>query len=337
VSRKGNGGDRSLIDERTRCVSLVWKSVMSPFSLPKIVRLDSENAIPWASREELRQMKVSLGSLWKRCCYPSPYLLVLSGGVASCVILVLIMQQMFGCRDRPQSPSPMAKAKTVDSKSLINALVNHNPVPSVAEWPSREPPSFAEKFDWPEYFRARRAIQPVVAHAEEIWHELLEHCDDGRYCTTVHNDIGRNYSVGQVSELIVRGWLTEGYIRHFPRLCEAVPYPESMKLYYKLQCPDMITRRKNMTDWCRRHGDKPLYELQIEMCNWAVARVASLKDISDRQREPFIRAVREQIQTLSKSKKAIPFPGFDKNEDFLAYGHDRGRKGGGRKGDKSNF
>lgn len=249
--------------------------------------------------------------------------------VLSCVVALCVLEVMGQEHDRVGKPPPAVSKKTketvVDAMGLIDALVNHNPAPIMTNPPLRFPPTedeglplFDKKYDWSEYDRANKAVDSLVAHAEEAWPELLKHFDDKRYCMTYKGDYGQNYSVGDMCEQIVHDYLVEGYSRHLPVLFRAVSNAEGA--HAALQGSrvwwEAGTTRKV---WCEKRKGKPLYELQIEMCEWAIARVAKLKDVSDEERGPFVKAVRAEITRLRQSKKAARFRGFSRNENFALY------------------
>jgi len=120
-------------------------------------------------------------------------------------------------------------------------------------------------------------------------------------------------------QLIVRGCLVEGYSRHFLVLFGALRYPKSEYAYHELHTPDMWWKTGALKAWCEKRKGKHLYELQIEMCDWAISRVGKLKDVSDKEQAPFVNAVRAEIVELRKSKKAARFHGFSRNEEFELY------------------
>jgi hypothetical protein len=244
-------------------------------------------------------------------------LVALLSAIALCAPEVMSQEHNRGNGTQRTAPQ-VAKETVVDAEQLINALENHNspPIMTKISWGR---PTFDKKYNWSEYNRVDTVIDLLVVHAEELWPHLLRHLNDKQYCITYYSDgsedDGINYSVGLVCRDVVYGYLVQGYRRHLWIVCGAVSRPEETDRALHVSWEKIGT---TMRDWCEERKKKPLCELQIEMCEWAIAKVAKLKDVSDKEREPFIKAVRAEIVELRTSKKVARFPGFH-GEKYVRY------------------
>ena len=71
---------------------------------------------------------------------------------------------------------------------------------------------------------------------------------------------------------------------------------------FKMSEPDEL---KDLKAWYRTREGKPLYQLQIEMCRWAITKIKSFNDVSDHQKTVFIEKVEKQIQILAMTKRPV--------------------------------
>lgn len=194
-----------------------------------------------------------------------------------------------------------------DPKQLIEALENHNTPPEISRGRHFARPLFDEHYDWAEQDRVYGAIARLVSHAERAWPEIVEHLDDSRYCITFKVlDSAVNLTVGDVCSTIISDHLSEAYYRHVAPL-------GSQMAFFKLRMPDVM-RRSDAKMWCQSQSSKPLYELQIEMCEWAIPVLEDLGnlDISDAGRREAVAAIRAEIESLRHYKKATLPAGLSK-------------------------
>jgi hypothetical protein len=248
-------------------------------------------------------------------------LFTLLGAVAACFSILGGCRRHSGPSSRPVATTQPALRSQFDGKRLVEALVNRNAAPEIdGEYPNAGEPLFKKDYDWSEYYRVNGAIDSLGQNALAVWPQLLQHLDDERYCTTRHDEYGHNYSVDGLCDLIVRGCLTAGYARHLHLLYQASHDPEFVGA--KFYCPDIVATAADLKSWCEKRVREPLYEQQVEMCEWAIANAIARKRLFDKgQPEPFIRAVQAQIKELRESRQAVPFPGFGM-DDFRRYGPD---------------
>lgn len=237
-------------------------------------------------------------------------LIVLLCGASLCVVPAC-MQEPQNIENKDGAGKEHTSMELITgNQSLLDAIASRNLAPTI-KGPSSGPPLFGDEFDWSDYERVTKAITNLETHAEQEWPELLMHFEDKRYSTTTDDAGGgpHNYCVGDICKRIVRKALTRGYIKHFHKgLSTEVHYHQ-----IRYQAEDQELR-----EWCEERKAKRLYELQIEMCEWAVAKVMKSKYITDEERKPFVDAVQAEIAELQKTKKANPIPiGYE--EDFEYY------------------
>jgi hypothetical protein len=238
-------------------------------------------------------------------------------------VYIVLSLLIFSCgKAADDSNAPIGVCDAADKVAsegphYVDAIASSNKEPFIeGDRPNSGRPVFDKTFDWKEYERVFAAIEELSGHAEQLWPDLLKHFDDERYCISVHGDDGHNYSVGQICESIVSHWLMTAYSR-----CV-----HSDDIYYRLR-PPMVFSRIELKEWCEKRKDKHLYELQIEICEWATATVSSKEIfVITEQRDAFLKSVRNEITELRETKKAAPFEGFRHDERFEPY------KPGGRPG-----
>jgi hypothetical protein len=246
-------------------------------------------------------------------------LLVLIG---SCGIVALMAQEKTEDQKPKSQITRHSKEAKVDARSLVEALANHNPPPSFKE-PDLQP-IFDKKFALAESNRVWKAIPVFISHAEEAWPELIKHLDDKRYCITIQSMDGSiyNLTVGKVCREIVGRSLSEAYYRNLR--------PEMRVIYGRLRWPEIAHDPKKLKLWCQERSKKKLYELQIEMCEWAIPEVknADFRDtrVTTQKRREWVKGIQAEIKSLRESKKAVPFKGFGP-EEIMLYPPDEAGKG----------
>lgn len=230
---------------------------------------------------------------------------------AACSANAAVGQDLLPMDEQERRTSTTPDTKELDAHAMVEALVNHNPAPKIEKHRS---PLFDARYDWAEHKRAWKAIPILVGHAEDVWSELVEHLDDERYCTTVmaFSGVPYDWSVGDVCRMILSRNLSEAYYRNLK--------PMSLMVYGRLRRP-AVARDKEFKSWCEERREKKLYELQIEMCEWAKTEIASpdnLPRTSQPTRRAWLDAIETEIESLRKSERAVPFGGFG-TEEFTTY------------------
>jgi hypothetical protein len=194
--------------------------------------------------------------------------------------------------------------KPLDTRALVEALANRNPVPKFAG--TRQFPWFDEKYDWGEYNRVWRAIRELTRHAEYAWPEMVRHLDDDRYCTTFQEE-GTTYNrtVGDTCREIIALNLSVAYCKNLT--------PMTQLVYVRMAWPQIAFDKKKLKSWCEERSNKRLYELQIEMCVWAIKELGKTGDVlrvSRLKLKAWIAAIEAEIESLRESERAELFRGI---------------------------
>ena len=204
--------------------------------------------------------------------------------------------------------SKAAKLTPLDARAMVEALANRNPVPNPVKASGRCYMIYAKNFNELEGARAFIAFLSLIDRAEGVWQEMVGHLDDGRYCTTAYDATegayAFNLSVGEACREIIVGYLTEGYLHHL--------HLDKMG-YARMQMREVTSNRKKLKAWCDERSTKHLYELQIEMCQWAISELEKGgfgKEVPTPTLLEWVAAVRSEITSLKVSKKALHFRGF---------------------------
>jgi hypothetical protein len=208
-----------------------------------------------------------------------------------------------------------------DGAKTIETLASRNHAPVIRGGDQYEIPLFARDYNWADQDRVVAATRELVDHAERRWPEIVAHLDDTRYCITYDFDtpacaMPKNLSVGDVCKWIISDYLSQPYVWHIPQGGEPA--------YLGFSIPD-VARHGNaaLKVWCETRSRKRLYELQIEVCEWAAHEAAKrdgpLSELSDERRRAVVAGIKGQIAELCESKRAI------KSERFTG----RGTEGAG--------
>jgi hypothetical protein len=186
-------------------------------------------------------------------------------------------------------------------EELFVALENHNVPPAI---PKVGEPVFGDDYNWAERDRVLRLIERVASRAEGLWPQLVGHLTDERYCITWgSSQLPQNLSVGDMCRYIISNNLAAAYYQCLP--------DDSELALRTMSGPDVVRKGPEaLKAWCQQRNDKRLYELQIEMCEWAIPTLAGIGDVSDEERRESIAAMRATIESLRTSKKAVPKPSF---------------------------
>ena len=151
------------------------------------------------------------------------------------------------------------------AREIVEALANRNHPPKhVGEF---HEPIFDAKFDWREDERVWDALDLATKHAEEAWPELVKHLNDDRYCVTYESfsEYTYDFTVGRVCRVIILRSLSAGYF-------SGVEW-RTKKAYLTMETAGFLRDPKTLKAWCEKRRDKKLYELQMEMCEWAKTEI----------------------------------------------------------------
>lgn len=226
--------------------------------------------------------------------------------IAACLVILAILAccvQLGGKTLIAQERATGAATSLIDVRKVIDGLRNRNAEPRMIRGDVGFLPLFDEKYDWSEYDRVVRTIRLLKCRAEDAWPELLMHFDDGTYCVSTASEAyetGQNHTVGLVCQEIVRGYLRAGYSRHLHTLRLDKPQ------YMAIRSPAMLRDPATLKTWCEKRSEKKLYELQVEMCEWAIDEAATLPVLAS-ERAAFVDAVRVEIAALNSSQTPVGY------------------------------
>jgi len=199
------------------------------------------------------------------------------------------------------------KVREAELDALIDALANRvNTAPKIVDRFSRQGdngiPLFNEEYDGNEQGRVKAALGKLNASdGNELWPRLVAHFDDKRYAFTYCDGQGmtHNASVGLMCQMIAYDDLELAFLQHSPGSPRA-HLPAGRCRVRPPQWDD-----KDFRAWLDERQGKQLYELQIDLCEWAIATPAALKRLSANQRQEFIEKVKKQIETLKKTQRPV--------------------------------
>ena len=203
-----------------------------------------------------------------------------------------------------------------DARAMVEALANRNPVP-VISGPDYKP-IFAKNYDSSECMRAASALDSLIDHAEDAWPEMVAHLGDGRYSITFRagstSGYCHNWTVGDVCREIIVASLTEGYLGRL--------HQKDKVSYYRLRA--FVGDKKDLKAWCEARRAKPLYELQFDVCQWALADLArgGFQRVPTSRQAEWAAGVKSEAERLKVSKKAFRFEGFGESV-LVCYGNAR--------------
>lgn len=208
---------------------------------------------------------------------------------------------------------------------LIESLANGNEKPKIVKVSSGisiDSPLFPENYDWNEDKRVLHAFNALAAQdCDDVWRRLVKRIDDERYALNyADNNRAKQFSVGDLCRLIAEGDLLRTY-EQFVELGQ--PGTTKRKIAGALAGP---TELDDLKAWAHARKGKPLYELQIELCEWAVETMRDVEAASDTVKKEFIGKVQTQIVELRNNKKPVIRGTFMLGEQFEWYNAKRARK-----------
>jgi hypothetical protein len=243
-----------------------------------------------------------------------------AGGLPAMAIVLALGSVAFA-----QSKQSADRVREIDR--MIDAMASRNKAPRMVSGFNSgfytSAPLVARDYDWPEQDRVRKAVLAVRKDkSDEMWWRLRGRITDRRYAlTVVFDDVHdpTNVDVGEFCSDITDANLIEAYARHLPEVSGRMP----SELY-----PAAVVE-KNEKKWAGR----PLFELQIEVCEEAIRQFAGLKAtayvgftdyrhegkshaFTAEEKAGFTAAVRKQIEELKRTKMPVtpdkaPLRGID--------------------------
>jgi hypothetical protein len=196
------------------------------------------------------------------------------------------------------STPPTAK----EFREWINELANRNPEPKIASRGGSESwPIFPEDFDFDEQKRVRtRLLSLPPLEGNDLWPILCEHRSDARYCLTYINRYGytENASIGWMCREMTRGDLLFAYRQYSKRIPGTETEGQDNALWEPSVEDGFLGK-----EWFAARKGRQLWELQIEMCEWAIAKAPALEKLSEKGRGEFVQKVTAEIERLKKTRE----------------------------------
>lgn len=224
----------------------------------------------------------------------------LEGVTMRCAVLFICASGfvVLGCDGfQPKQATPETSQK-MDYDNLVAALANRNRAPVLQGGGSLQAPHYAKAFDWVEQKRVLEVLTQCADHADDAWRALVEHLNDESYSLTLQKEMRvSNETVGSICGMIVVADLTEVYM----------PYiPQDEDVYRKVVYPREVINM-GLQEWCRKQqGEgKGLYEMQVELGEWALAKIAAMDKLPADEQISSCTQIRKKIEELRATRKPI--------------------------------
>jgi hypothetical protein len=225
----------------------------------------------------------------------------LERNVSICVALLT----MIGIYADQHSQVMGAKPNTAEHAEMIDRLANENEAPQLTKQPSGRVPSFSENYDWQEQDRVKDALREIHENmSSDLWEELVKHANDPRYSLTVmdQSQQAENRSVGYLCRQIAFSCLVSPFRRHLVATDD--PTKEGRKIHL-----DVDVEPPRLYEWRRKRERKSLYELQIEVCEIAIARINENPGINSEQKGMMRSRILGETEKLRDTKRPVFPPG----------------------------
>jgi hypothetical protein len=203
--------------------------------------------------------------------------------------------------------------------ALVNMMASRNVPPELVGEEQRA--VFPSTYDWDDQARVLAAIQNATKEPGRSWQALVAHLDDGRYCITVKVNNDRNLSVGKVCNMIISGNLEAFYMRRLPAIMQM------WKVGFARKSPASLTMLGPGREWLKDRHDKALYELQIELGNWAFHQLndRALVNVRPKEKNLAIQRISSDIHNLEAQKEPIVAT-YDECFGYTSVYTDEGRR-----------
>jgi hypothetical protein len=173
------------------------------------------------------------------------------------------------------------------------------------------------------------AVWTLSQHkSNTLWQRLFEHLDDNRYSFALGEEglWAELWPVGGICRIMARNQMKCAYLQYlvpgktmpmggdssnFVRdgSNEFLPHELQLELHQPRQLGERFDLDPPGSDafrsWCKERKGKLLFELQIEMCEWAVKVVENAKDVPEEPKNNFLESVRKQIEVLKTTKTPV--------------------------------
>jgi hypothetical protein len=198
------------------------------------------------------------------------------------------------------------KLSTKELDELINALENRNDPPSLADDNGKKHgPLFDPYYSWVEQDRVIKALDTLTKRNSDVLLPLLiKYLEDKRYSlTTKINGTEINMTIGFICWNIAYNDLIYPF-RGWPNYSDI---PNVISGGGKVHFPPP---RQNLKEWYQARKDKTLWELQVEVGEWAIKTLEDAKEISDKDKSLGLKMTKEAVDKLRKTKNPIVFYRF---------------------------
>jgi hypothetical protein len=223
---------------------------------------------------------------------------------AVCLAALILIGSTFGQEGQP----PPGKRDRKRIAKLIDDLANRNPPPVIVNAsppfpPTLRVPLFPKQYDWAEQNRVIAALSKLRTHpTPELWEELVRHSEDNRYSLTLHDDDGNpeNRTVGSFCSEMAYTHLTRGFSRYLP----TDPNPSKLGRPIWVE----ISLAPSWTKWRHQRRNKSLAELQIEVCEEALAQLKKVKGVPQEEKRASEQKIQAMVMELKKTKRPLLLP-----------------------------
>lgn len=185
-----------------------------------------------------------------------------------------------------------------ESNELVERLASPNPKPITGDEDKSVAPDYRlpPGFDQKKQKRVRDAIETLRGLGTRAFPALIERWDDKRYCvTTFHrlSEYSRNATVGEICQKTIFDQLQPyGY---WP-MTDDDPRGKPKRPGY----PGRFLRSKKAAqEWWAKHKDKAMFEIQLEVLDWAIAEEAKHPDDYTAEEKQFLRDVRAMLVKIA--------------------------------------
>jgi hypothetical protein len=188
---------------------------------------------------------------------------------------------------------------------MVDALANRNKLPKLVKVYVDRLPLFPRDYDWEEEHRVLAALTDISKDTSEgLWEELVRRSDDPRYCLTDMDggDWAWNRTVGDVCARLAFLRLAGPVVRHRPPESRSGRVPG---LTAGFVYPMTLDVKPGLREWRRTRKDKALYQLQLELCEQALAKLREDRNVPEDLKEAPRKGIEAEAAKLRKTKRPV--------------------------------
>jgi hypothetical protein len=216
-------------------------------------------------------------------------------------VVGLILLGMFALAEGGGGQPRKRDAKAV--AQLVEAIASPNKPPKLVNGPgpfSQKMHQFPKDYDWKKQKQVYKALVKVYKDTSvEMWEELVRKTGDRRYSLTVtsqQSEDSENRTVGDVCFGLAYDRLIGVFQVHMP--------PDPNHDGFPICLDDGI---ENLRKWRNERKNKPLYQLQIELCKRALKELQKVKDVSQAKKNKARKKIKAEIKKLRRTKHPVVF------------------------------